>query len=152
MANKEYEYCVFCKESIHSSEPRVVKNELCICITCCIDLLEPIYTCDYTGITHLTFKHLLTTSFNRKKRGAIKNYKAILNSLLHKYKFKCVNCESKNNLTIDHIIPVSKGGTDDYSNLQILCKSCNSSKGNKTEDEWISAITKQITKARLKTD
>lgn len=34
-------------------------------------------------------------------------------------------------LTIDHIIPISKGGTDDLPNLRFLCRSHNSSKSDK---------------------
>lgn len=47
--------------------------------------------------------------------------------------FKCVHCGKNLKLTIDHIIPVSKGGLHTKSNIQGLCKPCNSSKNNKIE-------------------
>src|SRR3989442_5328086 len=34
----------------------------------------------------------------------------------------CVVCESKRNLAIDHIVPLSQGGTNAISNLQVLCE------------------------------
>lgn len=33
-------------------------------------------------------------------------------------------------LTVDHIVPLSQGGTNDHSNLQVLCRPCNSAKHN----------------------
>lgn len=42
---------------------------------------------------------------------------------------KCVHCGTENGLTLDHIVPWSAGGSDDESNLQTLCQSCNSRKG-----------------------
>lgn len=44
---------------------------------------------------------------------------------------KCRNCGTTNNLTIDHIIPRSKGGTSRYENLQVLCGKCNVKKADK---------------------
>ncbi|WP_378955409.1 HNH endonuclease [Pelosinus sp. sgz500959] len=44
--------------------------------------------------------------------------------------FKCQKCDSTERLSIDHIIPRSKGGTNEDSNLQTLCIYCNSGKGN----------------------
>jgi len=40
----------------------------------------------------------------------------------------CAKCGSTEKLTVDHIAPMIRGGSDDLSNLQILCKRCNSSK------------------------
>lgn len=45
--------------------------------------------------------------------------------------YKCVSCNSNRSLTVDHIYPEVLGGTLDLSNLQTLCKSCNSKKGSK---------------------
>lgn len=45
--------------------------------------------------------------------------------------WQCVTCGTSKDLTVDHIIPVSKGGTDDDDNLQTMCRSCNSRKGNR---------------------
>lgn len=43
--------------------------------------------------------------------------------------YRCVKCETHKNLTIDHIVPVSRGGENTVENMQTLCHSCNSSKG-----------------------
>lgn len=44
---------------------------------------------------------------------------------------RCAKCKEEKKLTIDHIIPLSKGGKNIISNIQPLCGSCNSSKGAK---------------------
>ena len=40
-------------------------------------------------------------------------------------------CEETEELTIDHLVPLSKGGTDDIRNLRFMCRRHNSSKGDK---------------------
>lgn len=51
------------------------------------------------------------------------------------YGGKCLGCNKDDApLTVDHVIPVSRGGSNDITNIQPLCKPCNSSKGTKTID------------------
>jgi 5-methylcytosine-specific restriction endonuclease McrA len=46
----------------------------------------------------------------------------------------CGRCEPEIKLTIDHVIPVSRGGNNGPENCQGLCGECNSSKGTRTTD------------------
>ena len=49
--------------------------------------------------------------------------------------YTCQSCGSKEHLCIDHILPVSRGGDSSDENLQTLCLSCNTTKGNKLDGE-----------------
>lgn len=49
------------------------------------------------------------------------------------------------NMTIDHIVPRSKGGTDDSDNLQLLCGACNSAKGIGTQEALITKLREEGT-------
>ena len=56
-------------------------------------------------------------------------------ALVDHYEGKCLCCgRSDVALTVDHVIPVAKGGTSNIENLQPLCLSCNASKRDKTID------------------
>lgn len=50
------------------------------------------------------------------------------------YDNRCLRCGSTEALVPDHVIPPSRGGTNDISNIQPLCLPCNSSKGDNTTD------------------
>ena len=52
------------------------------------------------------------------------------NELKERFDNKCVFCGASNQLTRDHIIPISKGGNSFIENIQPLCRSCNSKKYN----------------------
>jgi 5-methylcytosine-specific restriction endonuclease McrA len=47
---------------------------------------------------------------------------------------KCLRCGDTKRLTLDHVIPVSKGGSSEVDNLQTLCFDCNCLKDNDTID------------------
>lgn len=48
----------------------------------------------------------------------------------------CFYCGSKDRLTLDHIVPISRGGRHSIGNLLSACRSCNSKKHNKFITEW----------------
>ena len=47
----------------------------------------------------------------------------------------CSKEEESRVLTIDHVVPRSKGGKNTWENLVTACKKCNQKKGNKTPKE-----------------
>lgn len=57
---------------------------------------------------------------------------------------KCAICGKPvkfKKMTIDHITPLSRGGTNDIKNLQLACKRCNSMKSNMTMDDMMGQIS-----------
>ena len=53
-----------------------------------------------------------------------------------KWLYKCAYCGDGNNLTIDHVVPRSKGGTDFTKNVVCCCSDCNQRKGHEPWEEW----------------
>ncbi|GAB5466305.1 MAG: HNH endonuclease [Candidatus Kapaibacteriales bacterium] len=47
----------------------------------------------------------------------------------------CQYCGSKASLTLDHVLPRSRGGQDSWENLVVACISCNNKKGNRLPNE-----------------
>ncbi|MFW6358834.1 MAG: HNH endonuclease [Chroococcales cyanobacterium] len=55
--------------------------------------------------------------------------------ILRRDKHTCQYCDSKKNLTIDHVIPRSKGGKHTWDNVVIACQRCNGRKGDRTPEQ-----------------
>ena len=55
-------------------------------------------------------------------------------ALCEHYNNRCVCCGAEGSLTPDHVVPLSRGGSNDISNIQPLCGQCNSTKGIKIID------------------
>jgi 5-methylcytosine-specific restriction endonuclease McrA len=53
----------------------------------------------------------------------------------------CIYC-GRPATTVDHILPRSRGGTDDPDNVVPACKACNSAKSNRTPQEWRAGISR----------
>lgn len=65
------------------------------------------------------------------KAKKIKDKKRVMLDLIKRDGKACKVCGAKEELTIDHILKSSMGGSNDMSNLQILCRPCHFKK-----DDW----------------
>lgn len=83
-------------------------------------------------------KHSVTSAkyaaSKRNSEGAYTEQQWI--ALCNRYENKCLCCRKKISLEPDHIIPISMGGTNWISNIQPLCHSCNTSKGNRRTTDY----------------
>ena len=84
------------------------------------------------GILHSSKAYvfnLQTTSSSEAKRLWRRDIK-------EKWDYECAYCGDNKNLTMDHVVPRSKGGTDFTKNVVCCCHSCNQDKGHEPWQEW----------------
>ena len=53
-----------------------------------------------------------------------------------RWDYECAYCGSDKDLTIDHVVPRSKGGTDFTKNVVCCCHDCNQSKSHTPWEDW----------------
>lgn len=70
-----------------------------------------------------------------KKNGTLTNSEWL--KILSNQAGKCYYCGSTDRITMDHVIPLCRGGGHHASNIVAACKSCNSSKWKHTVEEWL---------------
>lgn len=81
------------------------------------------------GVDVDAYQALLSVPNRKKKARRISSSKRL--KVFERDEWRCRFCGAQNDLVIDHIFPVSKGGGNQIENLQTLCKNCNELKGNK---------------------
>lgn len=72
--------------------------------------------------------HLKARRYARERGADGSHAFAEWEQLKAKHNHRCAACGEKKPLTKDHIIPLSEGGSDYISNIQPLCRNCNSKK------------------------
>ena len=79
----------------------------------------------------------------RTDLGELPNYRTHKHSLYGKQEGQCVECLVLfpfRNMTVDHIIPQSRGGSAHLENLQLLCNACNSMKGAGSQEAFVAKL------------
>ena len=79
----------------------------------------------------------------RTDLGELPNYRTHRHTLYGRQEGICNGCLVHfpfRNLTVDHIVPQSHGGSDHLDNLQLLCGACNSKKGERTMETLIADL------------
>src|SRR5215204_3341018 len=66
----------------------------------------------------------------RKQRGYTDAWLQLVKVAISQHPY-CSACGATTDLTGDHRIPLSKGGTSTLGNIEVLCRRCNSAKGNR---------------------
>lgn len=103
---------------VFTGKAEIIKSESDPIKTSIGDFLRPVVI-RLTRYVYLPFKKVPISRNNIYKRDG--------NS--------CMYCGSLNDLTLDHVIPKSKGGGNDWDNLVTCCKKCNIKKDNLTPKE-----------------
>jgi len=80
-----------------------------------------------------TPKHYL---FNLKTTSSQEAKRLWRRKVKERWDFECAYCGTEENLTIDHVVPRSKGGADFTKNVVCCCHSCNQSKSNTPWEDW----------------
>jgi hypothetical protein len=77
------------------------------------------------------------TSRRRRAGSPVSDAKRL--EVLQRNDYKCAYCpcDEPAKMTVDHIFPRSKGGTNDLANLTTACRACNNAKGDMAVEEFL---------------
>lgn len=139
-----------CFEILHGSTPLIENSRLCVCIR--LKTESNVWASLPKGQKKISYYRQVrdlidwegefdpvalipTSKGNGKAAGEISHENRDRRTLVFlRDGCQCLKCGSTENLTLDHVVPKSKGGMDHIDNLQTLCDKCNGKKGAKTVD------------------
>lgn len=145
-----------------SNKDDMILDPFCGCATTCvaaenlgrqwigIDLSKKAVELVNTRILDLYDRALLPFKIIQRKdipkridAGTLPHYHTHKHTLYGEQEGKCAGCQHWfpfQNFTVDHKVPQSKGGTDHLENLQFLCNSCNSIKGDREQSYLLAKL------------
>ena len=143
-----------------SNEGDIVLDPFCGCATACVaaERLQRIWVgIDLSPLAAKLVKsrlqkemglfydvHHRTDIPRRTDLGELPNYRTHRHMLYGKQEGICAGCRVLfpfRNMTVDHIVPQSKGGNDHIENLQLLCAACNSMKGVRSQEQFVARLS-----------
>ena len=78
----------------------------------------------------MPYKQAVPPQVKRRERQLLRaRYRGWHKRLSEQYGERCANCGAAEDLVLDHILPIAKGGRSSLDNLQLLCAECNRIKG-----------------------
>jgi 5-methylcytosine-specific restriction endonuclease McrA len=122
MSNPQ-QYCVYCGRVAHRCLCDKPDSNICRFL----ERGEKSYTPTFRT-TH--YKRGVPPQIKKRERATMrKNHKVWYQELVKSGGEACANCGATENLVVDHILPIAKGGLSEIDNLQLLCATCNQLKG-----------------------
>lgn len=98
-------------------------------------VIQPFFYTDDEGRT--TSRHVKKWFSKASVYGRARLPADLRNTIFDRDGARCRYCGSTEGpFHVDHVVPFSKGGSDEPGNLVIACMACNLSKGAKTLEEW----------------
>lgn len=91
--------------------------------------------CNEWGCAALSDQPRCPEHQGRTRNGSTREWRKIRAAVLKRDHFRCFYCGDPAT-TVDHLVPVIRGGTDDESNLVAACAGCNGTKGDRTPSEF----------------
>jgi len=87
------------------------------------------WQCDFCGSKRIVREDEHPTSNSGHDRQPLPRH--VQDEVWNRDRGRCVECGSREKLEFDHIVPLSRGGSNTTRNIQLLCEPCNRGKGNR---------------------